>query len=262
MSAVTESDITKFPGFVCKRKRSTTFQSDTNDNDPWYKELYSAASLTPVQLSQALALPKSLNPCESAVFDALTDISLPVKDKEYVWKIFCHIKAGRKNLLYHNSELKRCKAECVEMRKELEECVKKLARQDQEINLAVQFKKLAENRASEIEMLQMRIRELKENLESEKLKSELLRSEIARQKARIEHVEETVVPNDRIKFFEQQVKQLSNLLAHHNEERSLENSKIVNENKKIKLNYEQAVMMISQLKVRLAQKLKERLAPS
>jgi len=253
MSALTNSEFTKFPRFVCKRKRTPS----SNDTDLSRKELCTVAKRA--QLSKALALPKSLslNPCE--VFDALVDTTLQVKDKEYVWRIFCHIKTTGNKLKWYNYELKRCRSERDQTRKELEECKKKLELQVKDTNLAAQCKKFAENRAGEIEQLRRRMHKLKEELESEKCTSELLSSEVARKKAKTKHGEETVVPNERHKFIEHQVKQLSSMLAQRNRERSFENSQIENEYNKMKGNYDQALITISQLKVRLAQKLKSHL---
>lgn len=101
---------------------------------------------------------------------------------------------------------------------------------------------------------------LKENLGAEKQNSVLLRAELAQQKAKEECFGEMVAPNERLKFIEQQVKQLSYILAQRSRERSLKDSQIVKEYQIIKGNYDQALMMIGKLKVQLAQKLTEHLA--
>lgn len=251
MSAVTGSDfprLTSKAPFGCKRKRPASFQPGTNATWP-SRKLYSVNK--PNQFSQDLSLLNNLNPCEP-VFDALADTSLKVKDKEYVWRIFCHIKTMRKKLLYCKSEQKRLKTESLKTRGEVEECKNRYLQLEKVDNLTIQCNTLASNRSSEIETLQKRMLELSKSLESEKVNSRSLLTELARKKARAAPSKKTVVHSEREQLLEKQVKQLTNLLILRSGERSLGGSQIVNEYNKIKGNYDQALIMVRQLKARLA----------
>jgi len=177
------------------------------------------------------------------------------ESKDYVWKLFVHIQNQNKQLKHYIAELQKLKSERASARKEVLQWKSELdQRKNEAEELSLQCKKFAETRSSDIEKLKKHMMELTRKLEIERVCNSNLRKELKEWKrARSGGVKDVTTHRKREQLLEHQVTQMRILLAHRNQERVLKSSQILNEYNKIKRNYDQALRMIHQLKISIAQ---------